>query len=121
MSAAELPDFATVEPFIKSWAGAWEQKNTEAYLSHYSKDFNTPEGMSLTAWKEQRHQRLGRAEFIRIGILDMQKLKVNDSLAQVTFIQEYQSDTYSDQGLKTLELIWKNGGWLIINEKCKVF
>ena len=120
MPAVQPPDFGAVEPFVKSWAAAWEQQDIELYLSHYSRDFSTPGGISITAWEKDRHKRLGRPKFIRIGILDMQKQKLNDSRAQVTFIQEFQTDTYSDQGLKTLELIWENGGWLIINEIWKV-
>jgi len=120
MPAVQPPDFGAVEPFVKSWAAAWEQQDVEVFLSHYSRDFSTPGGISITAWEKDRHKRLGRPKFIRIGILDMQKQKLNDSRAQVTFIQEYQTDTYSDQGLKTLELIWENGSWLIINEIWKV-
>ena len=70
----------------------------------------------MSAWEKRRYRSLGRAKFIKVDIRDMQKQKVNDSRAQVTFIQEYQSDIYSDQVVKTLELIWENGGWVIAKE-----
>ena len=105
-----------VEPFVASWAAAWEQKNVETYLSHYSVDFRTPGGISMAAWKKQRHKRLGKPQFINIEIRDLQKLQVNDSRFQVSFIQAYQADTYSDQVLKTLELAWENGAWAIVEE-----
>ena len=40
----ELPDLDAVDAFVRSWAEAWEQKNVEAYVSHYSRNFSTPEG-----------------------------------------------------------------------------
>ena len=117
--AEELPDLDAVDAFVRSWSGAWEQKNVEAYLSHYSRNFSTPGGISMAAWKRQRRQRLGKPKFIKIGIKDMDKKKETDSRAQVTFIQEYQSDSFGDQVVKTLELIWENGGWTIKKETSK--
>jgi hypothetical protein len=114
--AAELSDFTAVEPFISAWAGAWKQKDIAAYLSHYSGNFSPPGGMSRAAWEKQRHERLGRPLFINIDIREMRQDKENDSGVQVAFIQEYQSDIYSDKVLKTLDLTWENGGWMIIKE-----
>jgi|GEM_PF-4365333 len=116
IAAAKLPDFTAVEPFVASWAEAWKQKNIETYLSHYSTEFSTPGEMGRVAWEKQRDQRLGRPQFIKIDIRDMQKQKVSDSRAQVTFIQEYQSDIYADKVVKILELIWENGRWMIAKE-----
>ena len=120
MATPKPPDFAAVEPFVESWAEAWEQKNVEKYLSHYSDDFITPGGMSLASWKKQRYQRLGKSQSIKIKIRDMQKQKVNTSRSRVTFIQDYQSENYSDQVVKTLELAWENGAWNIVVEMSRV-
>ena len=116
MPAAGSADLAAVEPFVASWAAAWKQQSVDAYLSHYSKNFITPGGTSRAAWEKQRHQRLGRPHYIKIEIREMQKLKVDESHVQVAFIQEYQSDIYSDKVLKTLKLIWEKGGWMIAKE-----
>jgi len=117
--AAYIPDFAAVEPFIESWIGAWEQKDIEAYLSHYSPNFITPEGISLAAWEIQRHKSFGRPKWIKIEIRNMQIRKVDDAHASVTFIQEYKSDTYSDKVVKTLDILWENGSWMIGKETSK--
>jgi murein L,D-transpeptidase YafK len=116
MPAAKMPDFAAVEPFLASWAGSWGQKNVETYLSHYSSDFSTPGGMSRAAWEKQRHDRLRSPQFIKINIRKMREEKVNDTLVQVAFIQEYKSNIYSDRVMKTLELKWENGSWMITKE-----
>ena len=105
-----------VEPFVASWAEAWKKKSAEAYLSHYSRNFITPGGMSRAAWEKQRQQRLARPQYIKIDIREMQQQIVNESRVQVSFIQEYQSDIYSDKVLKTLDLIRENSGWKIVKE-----
>ena len=120
-ATAALPDIDAVDAFVRSWAAAWEQQDIEAYLSHYARDFITPGGIAITAWEKQRHKSLGRPRFIKIGIRDMRKEKVSDTQARVTFIQEYQSDTYSDQVAKTLDLIWENGEWKIAKEESTPF
>jgi hypothetical protein len=75
--------------------------------------------MSISAWKKQRHQRLGKPKHIKIVIQDLKKTKKSDTSAQVTFKQKYQSNTYSDQVVKTLYLVWENGGWAIKKETSK--
>jgi len=56
-----------------------------------------------------------------VQISGMEKQKVNDSHVQATFIQEYQSDIYVDKVVKTLDLIWENGSWLIAYETSRAF
>jgi hypothetical protein len=121
MPAAKVPDLNAVEPFIASWAEAWQQKNIETYLSHYATDFSTPGNISRAAWEQKRRQRLAKPKFIKVQISGMEKQKVNDSHVQATFIQEYQSDIYVDKVVKTLDLIWENGSWLIAYETSRAF
>jgi murein L,D-transpeptidase YafK/type II secretory pathway component PulC len=116
MTTAERPGFASIEPFVTSWIEAWENKNVDEYLSHYSKKFITPGGMSREAWEKQQYDRLESPAFINMVIRDMHKQKVNNSRVQAVFIQEYQSDIYSDKVLKVLELIWEDNGWKIAKE-----
>ena len=49
----------------------------------------------------------------------MKKKKESDTRAQVTFIQKYESDTYGDQVVKTLELVWEDDRWAIAEETSK--
>ena len=73
----------------------------------------------MTAWKKQRYQRLGKPKFIKIGIRDVKIEKKTDTSARAIFIQKYQSDTFSDQVVKTLEMKWENGAWTIVKETSK--
>jgi murein L,D-transpeptidase YafK len=109
----------TVDPFVRSWAEAWQQKDVENYLAHYSNDFKPSRGLSLSAWQKQRHKRLQKPKFIKIKIRDIQKKAISDSRVLVTFNQKYQSNTYSDQVIKTLDLQWDKDGWTILKETSK--
>lgn len=116
-AAEESPDDIAIGSFVRSWAEAWERKDVKAYLSHYAKDFSTPGGISMAAWEKQRYQRIGTANFIKIDIRDLKIKKETDTRAQVTFIQDYTSDTYGDLVAKSLDLVRENGGWAIATEE----
>ena len=120
METAEPRDIADVEKFVESWVNAWEQQDAITYLSHYSSNFITPDGMSMVSWSKKRHEVLTNQQIIKIEIRDMQIQKVDNARMQVTFIQEYQSETYSDKVVKTLELVWEKENWMIIQETSKV-
>jgi DNA-binding beta-propeller fold protein YncE len=115
----ELPDHDAVNGFLRSWLEVWQQQDIEAYLTHYSRDFSPEEGLSIVDWEIARHKALSKPKFIRVEIRDIQIQKLSDSSSKASFIQSYQSDTHSDEVIKTLELIWENGGWLIIKEDSK--
>ena len=36
---------------------------------------------------------------------------------RVVFDQSYETESYSDQVVKTLELIWEDGSWKILSER----
>jgi hypothetical protein len=114
-----LPDVSAIDPFIHSWAKAWSRKDVEAYLAHYANTFKPSKGLSLAAWQKQRGQRLGKPKFIKIEVNDIKKKAINNSRVKVTFKQRYQSNTYGDRVLKTLELQWEKNGWKIVKETSK--
>jgi CubicO group peptidase (beta-lactamase class C family)/chromosome segregation ATPase len=116
IAATEKPDFDGVDVFIKSWAKAWEQKHVDSYLAHYSKKFQPSGKISLAAWKKQRRQRLGNPKLIKIDISEVKHKTTSASRVRVDFTQKYQSNTYSDQVVKTFDLQWENGGWAIVKE-----
>jgi hypothetical protein len=115
---AEDPAAAeAIEVFIRSWIEAWERKDVKGYLSHYSKDFNPAGGISMAAWEKQRYIRIGSANFIEIDVRDMKIKKESDARVQVTFVQDYKSDTYDDLVVKMIGLMWENDGWAIATEE----
>ncbi len=116
IAATEKPDFDGVDVFIKSWAKAWEQKHVDSYLAHYSKKFQPSGKISLAAWKKQRRQRLSNPKLIKIDTSEVKHKTTSASRVRVDFTQKYQSNTYSDLVVKTLDLQWENGGWAIVKE-----
>lgn len=120
-SAALTPDLADIEPFITSWIKAWEQQDIEAYLSHYARNYLTPGGISLAEWEIERLKNLSRPKYITIQVSDVQIEKLDESQAQATFIQKYHSDIFTDEVVKTLDLIWEDLSWKILKETSETF
>ncbi|MDP2643425.1 MAG: hypothetical protein Q8P24_00655, partial [Desulfobacterales bacterium] len=113
---ATAPDFNDIPAFVRSWAEAWEEKNIEAYLAHYSTKFQLPGAMSISSWQEQRRQRMSKPGHIKIDIDHIVSKPTGDSSVRATFIQKYKSASYSDRVLKTLDMQWTEFGWVIVKE-----
>uniref|UniRef100_UPI0037507E14 L,D-transpeptidase family protein n=1 Tax=Undibacterium sp. TaxID=1914977 RepID=UPI0037507E14 len=59
---------AEIAQAIKRWINVWSAKNTKAYLAHYAKDFQTPNGESRKSWMEERRSRIEGKGKIAINI-----------------------------------------------------
>ena len=122
---AEMPDPVArtdpseIEAVARSWAAAWSSQSVADYLAFYSDAFVPANGMDLTAWRAQRRQRLSRPEFIRVEIRDLETRIDGPERATIVFRQSYQSDTYSDDVEKTLELARLDGSWKILSERAR--
>ena len=102
---------------VNNWAGAWSRKDVDAYLSFYAPDYTPSRDMSRKAWVAQRKLRLSEPAFIKIGVSNINIVMHGDEHVQATFLQNYQSDTFSDSVTKTLLFRNLNGQWLIVQEK----
>ncbi len=101
---------------VQAWAAAWSAKNVKKYLSYYAPDFNTPDGLSRTAWEAQRHDRISRPKSILVEISNA-KVKLEDSThASVSFRQGYRASHLHSHASKTLKLHFSAGKWLIVDE-----
>ena len=47
---------------VQAWAKAWASKDIAGYLATYAADFETPDGLTRTAWEAQRIERIERAK-----------------------------------------------------------
>jgi len=96
------------------WIKAWQDKEVELYLSFYSQEFQAPG--PLGQWKRSRQIALERNHQIHIEVGDIRLRDMNDRI-EMTFVQDFQSDTVADHGQKTL--VWRKEGaeWKIISEK----
>jgi ketosteroid isomerase-like protein len=101
---------------VRAWAIAWSQKDADAYLAHYAKDFRTPGGESLADWAKGRRQRISAPKKIEVGV-ESPKVAVAGDTATVTFRQHYRSDSLKVSSVKTLVLAQSGGKWLIRQER----
>lgn len=114
-----LPDTADVLRTVDLWATAWSSKDVDVYLSFYAPEFGPEEGGPRSAWIEARKQRLLEPRFIKVEVSDVKVVMHGADHAQATFVQHYQSDTFSDRVRKTLLLKQSDDHWLIVQERSK--
>ncbi len=107
---------AEVLKAINAWAQAWSNRDVDAYLSHYAKDFKTPKGQSRATWEKTRRARIGGAKSISVELDSPAVTVKGPDQASVTFRQAYRSDTFQSTSRKTLQLIRSDGRWLIQDE-----
>jgi ketosteroid isomerase-like protein len=116
--AAPEKTVKAVTAAIDAWASAWEKRDADAYLAAYGKDFK-PEQGTRKQWEKQRRERLAKAKSIRVTVGNPTVTAAGPDDATATFTQIYESDKFSDQSRKTLELRKVDGKWLIVSETSK--
>jgi ketosteroid isomerase-like protein len=102
---------------VDGWLSAWSKKDVRGYLSHYAKDFQTPDGQARKAWETERSQRVGKPGKIEVG---RDKLTIKAEGADkviVRFRQNYKSPTFTSSSGKALVLVKRDGKWLIQEER----
>ncbi len=129
--AAPAPAWAAyvdeLEPAVRRWAGDWSSQNVEGYLSHYSPSFRPPGGMGRTEWELQRKTRITRPQRIAVVLSGFRRTGASTQwmagrkveVLKVEFHQSYESNTYSDEVIKILELEHLDDGWKIVSETVK--
>lgn len=114
--ATSLDPVAEIERTVQSWAEAWSQRDAAAYLAFYGKDFNVPGGRDRGEWETERSERVTRPAFIKVE-LDRVKVRLQGDSANVSFTQNYASNTYRDRGRKVLTLAKQGDAWKIVEER----
>lgn len=112
-SAGRVRETEAVTKMITQWAKAWSDQDAKSYLAFYADDFPIPGGQSRRAWESTRTQRLGEPEFIKITVDELKVDLIDEMNANATFLQKYESDSYTDRVEKSLRLRKRFGGWEI--------
>lgn len=112
--AAPSPESA-LRDTIDDWLSTWRQKDAAAYLAHYTADF-APPGKKHQTWAGERRERLAQPVFIRISIDEVQVQDAQSAHPKVSFVQEYESERYSEKSRKVLTFVSQGGRWLIEKE-----
>lgn len=115
-TAATDRDEEEVLKAVENWAKAWSNKDTNAYLAHYAKDFQTPKGETHKAWADERRNRIEGKGRINVKI-EAAKVDVEGNTATVKFRQIYSSDQLTANSRKTLHMIKQDGKWQIKQER----
>ena len=116
--AAVAPEqtLAGAEATVAAWARAWAAQDADAHLAFYAGDFATPAGLSRAEWEAQRRERIMLPERISVTLSDIKSRAVNPGRVNVSFKQTYESDRLKVTSHKVMELVWRIGKWLIIEE-----
>lgn len=103
---------------VMKWGDAWSRRDSGAYLSYYSPDFVTSDGMSRSDWEAQRKSRLGKYRSIKVTLRNIKVSLHGANFASVTFAQAFKADNHVEiKTTKQLELKNVRGRWLILSEK----
>ena len=101
---------------VNQWAAAWAKKDVRGYLAAYAKDFKTPNGMARNKWETERRSRIDKPGSIVVR-LDGMKVSVSGDKATVRFRQHYEAGSFKATTGKTLDLVERDGKWLIVQER----
>ncbi len=114
--AANNGEQAEVLKFVDAWARAWSNKDVKAYLSMYDDKFQTPRGVSMKAWAEERRSRIEGKGRINVKV-EAPQVTFDGNKATVKFKQAYSSDRLSSTSRKTLVLEKQGKQWQIKQER----
>jgi len=113
-----LAEIVSAEQTIRTWAEAWSRQDLAQYLGFYATSF-IPDNGNLTrdTWEKLRRERVSKPRHIAVALSELNIAQNSDSRSEARFIQAYQSDSFKDRVVKTMELIKTEQGWEITSEK----
>jgi len=112
-----INDSQSIVNAINKWAGAWSEKNVDAYLESYDASFKTPDGQSRKSWEEVRRERISKPGKIEVSTSNINVHMDDNTHARASFKQSYHSGNLSQKTSKTLIFVLTNNKWLIEQEK----
>lgn len=103
---------------INNWRMDWESRDTDRYLSHYSKRFHSADKMDLAAWGKQKRDVNAGKSWIKVGVSNLSVFRNpgKEDLIMVSFDQDYRSSNLNNVSKKRQYWIKEDGHWKIIYE-----
>lgn len=95
-----------VRDFLESWRQAWESRDLDGYMGHYSPNFQSC-WLDYNGWKEKKRKLNKRYSRIKVRLGDVYLYR-QDGLITAIFTQSYTSDSFSSSGIKILYLTHKD-------------
>jgi hypothetical protein len=97
-----------------SWLGAWENREANSYISFYSNEYKGLKS-NHAKWRNNRIRALETNTNISIQTSNLQ-IAQNENRIELNFIQKFNSNKYSDIGIKELVWIKTGSNWEIFKE-----
>lgn len=101
---------------VQAWAEDWSRRDAKAYFARYADDYRPPSG-TRKDWENRRRQLIERAKLIEVRVESAQVERLADGHATVSFDQYYRSNSYQDAVRKRLDMVEREGRWLIVGEQ----
>jgi len=108
------PGQASVMEILQKWLTAWSSKDMDAYAGFYAADFFS-DGLGKKRWVNRKRQLAKKYNYIRVTGKDFKIIEKKDR-CDVYFFQDYESSSFSTQGIKHLKFVRKSGLWKISQE-----
>ena len=108
-------DQADVRNAVLAWAKAWSQKDMNRYLGAYASSFTPPDKMARAKWENDRRARIVSKKSINVDVNNL-KIDIVGNKAFARFQQIYESDNFTGNSHKTLEMIKQGDRWQITRE-----
>ena len=102
---------------VEAWSAAWEHHRADDLLSLYAEEFTPPDNLSREAWETQIRNRLDEPGFILVAISGLDVSFPQIDRATATFYRSIRSDSKNETGRVSLDLIARDGGWLIVGQR----
>ena len=99
--------------FIESWRQAWESKDLDRYMAHYSPNFQSC-WLDFNGWKEKKRRLNKRYDSIRVKLGNVYLYR-QDGLITTIFTQSYGSKGFHSSGIKVLYIY----AWRQIQHLCR--
>ncbi len=97
-----------------AWQRALQEKQLDSYFSFYAKNFQSG-GTPFEDWEQGQRKSLADSNQLKIEVEDIEFLEKGDTI-EMSFIENFQSDVFSE--LRHKVMIWKKlkGQWKIVKE-----
>ena len=106
---------------INNWKNAWEQKDINGYINHYSNSFSS-QGLSRSGWEKDKKGKWKRNNDHRVVLDDIVIFQFNGGIV-AHFTQHFsimdKTNTkvvFPTRGMKTIYLVQENASWKIVSE-----
>lgn len=102
---------------IEAWRGDWESLDTERYLSHYSRRFQSG-SRNFEQWSAHKRQVNAQKQWIKVATANISIFRNpgQEEMAVVTFDQDYRSSNLSNVMKKRQYWMKEDGAWKIVYE-----